>query len=91
MPEMVEAPKYSVCFSDLAEYLNLKDEVLDKVAQYDEEDESVISLQQASHHQAVDRSSNIAEQPIAEAAPQQEAHMSSNEEIVERPSPISEK
>ena len=44
VPEMVEAPKYSVCFSDLAEYLNLKDEVLDKVAQYDEEDESVISL-----------------------------------------------
>ena len=41
---MVDAPKYSVCFSDLAEYLNLKDEVLDKVAQYDEEDESVISL-----------------------------------------------
>ena len=66
---MVDAPKYSVCFSDLAEYLNLKDEVLDKVAQYDEADESVISLQQASHHQAVDRSSNIAEQPIAEAAP----------------------
>ena len=27
-PEMVEAPKYSVCFSDLAEYLNVKDEVM---------------------------------------------------------------
>ena len=28
VPEMVEAPKYSVCFSDLADYLNVKDEVM---------------------------------------------------------------
>ena len=49
VPEMIEAPKYSVCFSDLAEYLNLKDEVLDKVAQYGNEEQelsSVNSLQQ---------------------------------------------
>ncbi len=30
--EANEAPKYSVCFTDLAEFLNLKDEVMLKVA-----------------------------------------------------------
>ena len=48
VPEMIEAPKYSVCFSDLAEYLNLKDEVQKKVNNYDDE-ETVSSLQQYSY------------------------------------------
>ena len=48
---MIEAPKYSVCFSDLAEYLNLKDEVHKKVNNYDDEDKSVSSLQQYSYQQ----------------------------------------
>ena len=51
VPEMIEAPKYSVCFSDLAEYLNLKDEVQKKVTNYDDEDKSVSSLQQYSYLQ----------------------------------------
>ena len=44
VPEMVEAPKYSVCFSDLAEYLNVKEEVMQKVAQYNQGQESAFSL-----------------------------------------------
>ena len=34
----MDAPKYSVCFSDLAEFLNLKKEVMDKVAQIEEDE-----------------------------------------------------
>ena len=30
--EAIKAPKYSVCFSDLADYLGLKEEIMDKVA-----------------------------------------------------------
>lgn len=35
--EAVDAPKYSVCFSDLADFLGLKDEVFEKVAEIQEE------------------------------------------------------
>ena len=72
VPEMIEAPKYSVCFSDLAEYLNLKDEVQKKVTNYDDEDKSVSSLQQYSYLQKTgeDRQTQvITEEPIAEATP----------------------
>ena len=41
--EANRAPKYSVCFGDLAEYLGLKDEILDKVAQ-DDDDDSINSV-----------------------------------------------
>ena len=35
----MEAPKYSVCFSDLADFLGLKHDVMDKVAHIEEEEE----------------------------------------------------
>ena len=47
--EACEAPKFSVCFSDLAEFLGLKDEVMHKLAQFDDEDESVTSVLASGH------------------------------------------
>lgn len=41
--EANQAPKYSVCFGDLADYLDLKDEILDKVAQ-EEDGDSINSV-----------------------------------------------
>ena len=77
MPEMMEAPKYSVCFSDLADYLNLKDEVQKRVKGYDSEDKSLISLQHKTTENAENRQTPIiTEEPIGEATPQNDTQKS---------------
>ena len=35
--QAIDAPKYSVCFSDLADFLGLREEVMERVAQIEEE------------------------------------------------------
>eukprot|EP00354_Favella_ehrenbergii_P000797 CAMPEP_0170459270 /NCGR_PEP_ID=MMETSP0123-20130129/6024_1 /TAXON_ID=182087 /ORGANISM="Favella ehrenbergii, Strain Fehren 1" /LENGTH=119 /DNA_ID=CAMNT_0010723819 /DNA_START=276 /DNA_END=635 /DNA_ORIENTATION=+ len=42
--EAQQAPKYSVCFSDLALFLGLKDEVNEKVAQMEDDGDSINSV-----------------------------------------------
>ena len=42
--EAKKAPKYSVCFSDLAHFLGLKDEVMEKVAQIEDDGDSINSV-----------------------------------------------
>ena len=50
--EAQEAPKYSVCFLDLAEFLGFKDEVTRKMAEHeDEEDDASVTSMQASYYQ----------------------------------------
>ena len=79
--EAVDAPKYSVCFSDLAQFLELQDEVMDRVAQLEEEDESVASHNYFDSNYMEPRS--IHDRPIAEEVPQQ-AHESSKEAAPKR-------
>jgi hypothetical protein len=61
--EANDAPKYSVCFTDLAEFLNLKDEVMLKVAQHDFEDDSIASFR-ASNTNKSNYYNNMKDQPI---------------------------
>lgn len=52
-PEVLQAPKYSVCFSDLAEFLGLKNEILERVAQVEGEHDSINSVTHSAVHQRV--------------------------------------
>ena len=40
-----DAPKYSVCFLDLADYLHLKDDVLAKLEEKQKEDKDIVEEQ----------------------------------------------
>ena len=50
-PEANLAPKYSVCFSDLAEFLGLKDEIMDKVAEIEDDGDSINSVMPSARRQ----------------------------------------
>ena len=50
-PEANQAPKYSVCFSDLAEFLGLKDEIMDKVAEIEDDGDSINSVMPSARRQ----------------------------------------
>ena len=47
----MDAPKYSVCFSDLAVFLGLKEEVMDKVAQIQQEEDEQNELESTASYQ----------------------------------------
>ena len=64
-PEALNAPKFSVCFTDLAEYLNLKDDVLAKLAEIESErmQESYMSYSRPMRTPLVPQDESIIEDP----------------------------
>ena len=46
--EAMQAPKYTVCFLDLAEFLGLKDEIMDKVASMNQGEENDVEFNAAA-------------------------------------------